>query len=170
MRDLERRMLDLLNLVVTKSRRRRGEVDQHGGYCRGTASQVLMGKIELKVRHVIDILEVCEADPKAFFRAVTADFEAPVDLPPLQTQIRAAARAHGLDPETAVAEADRRFGSGRDDLPIEDLVTLVRRHVALALEERQAQAPKKRRKPVKPARKAKKAPRKRPGAKRKAAE
>lgn len=154
MKELERKSLDLLNLVLDQSRRRRREVDEHGGYCRGTTSQLLMGKIELKLRHILDILEVCEVEPRVFFRAVTADFSHPMEaLPPLQEQIRAAARSHGLDPETAIAEADRRLGIG-PEIPIEDLVAMVSRHVALALEDKRAREPKGRKKPAKPPKKA----------------
>ncbi len=68
-------------------------------------------------------------------------------LPPLEDQIRAAARSHGLDPETAIAEADRRLGLG-PEIPIEDLVAMVSRHVALALEDKRAREPKPRKKPA----------------------
>ncbi len=138
MRDLERRSVDLLNLVLDQSRHKRKEVDEHGDYCRGTTSQILMGKIELKLRHILDILEVCEVEPRVFFRAVTADFNHSLEgLPPLQEQIRAAARTYGLDPETAIVEADRRLGTS-PEIPIEDLVAMVSRHVALALEDKRA--------------------------------
>lgn len=168
MKELERKSLDLLNLVLEQSRRRRREVDEHGGYCRGTTSQLLMGKIELKLRHILDILEVCEVEPRVFFRAVTADFHHSMEaLPPLQEQIRAAARLHGLDPETAIAEADRRLGLG-PEIPIEDLVAMVSRHVALALEDKRAREPKTKKKPGKPAKKA--APKMRARTARRAAE
>ncbi len=144
MKDLERRCLDLLNLVLDQSRHRRKEVDDHGGYCRGTTSQILMGKIELKLRHILDILEVCEVEPRVFFRAVTADFDHSVaGLPPLEEQIREAARSYGLDPKTAIAEADRRLGTGTGtEIPIEDLVAMVSRHVALALEDKRVEEEK----------------------------
>jgi hypothetical protein len=80
---------------------------------------------------------------------------------------KGAHRSHGLDPETAIAEADRRLGIG-PEIPIEDLVAMVSRHVALALEDKRAREPKRRKKPSKPAKKA--APKKRAGTGRKAAQ
>src|SRR5262245_61390156 len=111
MRDEERRILDLLAIALRTSGRTRKEVDERQGWCRGTNSQILHGKIEIKVRHLFDILEASETSPEDFLRALFEAKRMP-DLPPvgLQEMIRAAARRHGIDPQEAVAEMRKAAG------------------------------------------------------------
>ncbi len=64
--DEEIRALEYLAMMVRVTGRSLKEIDETLGWCRGTTSQVLKGKIQLKFRHILEILDVCEV-PTAMF-------------------------------------------------------------------------------------------------------
>ncbi|HXU45611.1 MAG TPA: hypothetical protein VN783_08800, partial [Thermoanaerobaculia bacterium] len=100
MRDDDRRALELLDLVIRTAGRTRKEVDERARLCRGTTSQLLSGRIQLKYHHILDVLAACETEPRVFFRALHDDLPA---APPsglsLHEQMIEAARRAGLDPD-----------------------------------------------------------------------
>lgn len=51
----------------------RQEVDRRLGAGRGFTSQVLTGRVELKLRHVLEILKVLDFAPAVFFRLLFAE-------------------------------------------------------------------------------------------------
>lgn len=146
MRDEEQRILDLLVIALRTSGRTRKEVDERFGWCRGTTSQLLKGRIELKVHHLFDVLEVAETSPEDFFRALFERKTTP-DLPPmgLQEMIHAAARRHGLDPDTAVAEMDRHYGLDQPLPSVDQLVAMVESRLNALLAKHELEVATKRR-------------------------
>ncbi len=46
------------------------DIDIELDWCRGTTSQVLKGRTELKMRHILDILDVCKIPSPVFFLSV----------------------------------------------------------------------------------------------------
>jgi len=134
MRDEEQRILDLLTIALRTSGKTKKEVDETRGWCRGTTSQLLKGRIDLKVRHMFDILEIAETSPEDFLRALFERKTTP-DLPPmgLQEMIRAAARRHGLDPETAAADMDRQYGFDQPPPSVDQLVSMVETRLSALL-------------------------------------
>ncbi len=64
--DEELRALEYLGMMVRVTGRSHKEIDETLGWCRGTTSQVLKGRIQLKFRHILEILDVCEV-PTAMF-------------------------------------------------------------------------------------------------------
>lgn len=146
MRDEEQRILDLLTIALRTSGKTKKEVDESHGWCRGTTSQLLKGRIDLKVRHLFDILEVSETSPEDFLRALFERKTTP-DLPPmgLQEMIRAAARRHGLDPETAAADMDRMYGLDQPPPSVDQLVSMVETRLSALLAKHELDVEKKRR-------------------------
>lgn len=146
MRDEEQRILDLLAIALRTSGKTKKEVDEGRGWCRGTTSQLLKGRIDLKVRQLFDILEVAETSPEDFLRAL---FERKItpDLPPvgLHEMIRTAARRHGLDPETAAADMDRMYGLDQPPPSVDQLVAMVETRLNALLAKHELDVEKKRR-------------------------
>ena len=61
----------------------RQEVDRRLGAGRGFTSQVLTGRVELKLRHVLEILKVVDFAPSVFFRLLFPESaESPVGQRP----------------------------------------------------------------------------------------
>ncbi len=46
------------------------EIDEALGWCRGTTSQVLSSRIQLKYRHILEILDVCQVATATFWETV----------------------------------------------------------------------------------------------------
>src|SRR5262245_17842546 len=61
--------LDLLKRVVKSLGPTRQQLERQIGMSSGWASKVLNGEIELRVRHVLTVLEVCGVEPWRFFAA-----------------------------------------------------------------------------------------------------
>lgn len=146
MRDEEQRILDLLEVALRTSGKTKKEVDESRGWCRGTTSRLLKGRIDLKVRHLFDLLEVAETSPEDFLRALFERKTTP-DLPPsgLQEMIRAAARRHGLDPATAAADMDRTYGLDQPPPPVDHLVAMVETRLSALLAKHEQDSEKNRR-------------------------
>lgn len=146
MRDEEQRILDLLAIALRTSGKTKKEVDEACGWCRGTTSQLLKGRIDLKVRQLFDILEVAETSPEDFLRALFGRKTTP-ELPPmgLQELIRVAARRHGLDPETAAADMDRMYGLDQPPPSVDQLVSMVETRLSALLAKHELDVEKKRR-------------------------
>jgi hypothetical protein len=146
MRDEEQRILDLLTIALRTSGKTKKEVDESRGWCRGTTSQLLKGRIDLKVRHLFDILEVAETSPEDFLRALFERKTTP-DLPPmgLHEMIRVAARRHGLDPETAAADMDRMYGLDQPPPSVDQLVSMVETRLNALLAKHELEVEKKQR-------------------------
>ncbi len=146
MRDEEQRILDLLTIALRTSGRTKKEVDERCGWCRGTTSQLLKGRIDLKVRQLFEILEVAETSPEDFLRALFERKKSP-ELPPvgLHEMIRAAARRHGLDPETAAADMDRMYGLDQPPPSVDQLVRMVETRLSALLARHEIEVEAKRR-------------------------
>ncbi|MEP7013162.1 MAG: hypothetical protein ABJC13_22815 [Acidobacteriota bacterium] len=146
MRDEEQRIIDLLTIALRTSGKTKKEVDEIHGWCRGTTSQLLKGRIELKVRHLFEILEVAETSPEDFLRALF-DRKTTPDLPTigLQEMIRLAARRHGLNPETAAADMDRVHGLDQPPPSVDQLVSMVETRLSALLAKHEQDVEKKNR-------------------------
>ena len=64
--DEEIRTLEYLSMMVRMRGHTHKEIDETLGWCRGTTGQVFKGRIQLKLRHILEILDVCEI-PTAMF-------------------------------------------------------------------------------------------------------
>ena len=65
-----RRATKLLETVMQASGLTRKELDQRLGAGPGYVSQVLTGRMELKFRHVLAILQALDVDPSVFFQTL----------------------------------------------------------------------------------------------------
>ena len=63
------RSLELLKRVVKSLGPTRQELERQIGMSSGWASKVLNGEIELRVRHVLAVLDICGVEPWRFFAA-----------------------------------------------------------------------------------------------------
>lgn len=63
------RALDLLKRVVKSLGPTRQQLEREIGMSSGWASKVLNGEIELRVRHILTVLEVCGVEPWRYFAA-----------------------------------------------------------------------------------------------------
>lgn len=61
------RLLERLRLLVYFSPLSHREIEQRAGFSRGYLSQILRGKVELKFRHVLIILDAIESSPEELF-------------------------------------------------------------------------------------------------------
>ncbi|HEV7669872.1 MAG TPA: hypothetical protein VGS22_15215 [Thermoanaerobaculia bacterium] len=68
--DEEVRARQHLAMMVRMSGITHKDIDTELDWCRGTTSQVLKGRTELKMRHILDILDVCKVPSSMFFLAV----------------------------------------------------------------------------------------------------
>ncbi len=145
MRDEEQRIIELLEIALRTSGKSKKQVDESRGWCRGTTSQLLKGRIDLKVRHVFEILEVAETYPEDFFGALFPR-KSVSELPPpgLEEMIRAAARRHGLTPETAAADMDRVHGLDQPPPSVDQLVAMVEVRLNALLAKHEEKLDKKR--------------------------
>src|SRR5262245_58447431 len=65
-----RRATKLLETVMQAAGLTRKELDQRLGAGPGYVSQVLTGRMELKLRHILAILQVLDVDPSIFFQTL----------------------------------------------------------------------------------------------------
>lgn len=65
-----RRATKLLETVMQATGLTRKELDQRLGAGSGYVSQVLTGRMELKFRHILAILQALEVDPSVFFQTL----------------------------------------------------------------------------------------------------
>jgi hypothetical protein len=72
-----RRATKLLATLVQIAGLNRQDLDHRLGQGRGTSSQVLSGRIELKYRHVLAILDVVDVEPGIFFRVLYPEPDEP---------------------------------------------------------------------------------------------
>jgi len=72
-----RRATKLLATLVQIAGLERQELDRLLGQGRGYASQVLTGRVELKYRHILAILEVVDVEPGIFFRVLYPEPDEP---------------------------------------------------------------------------------------------
>src|SRR4030088_1948379 len=72
-----RRATKLLATLVQIPGRDRQDLDRLLGQGRGYASQVLTGRVELKYRHILAILEVVDIEPGIFFRVLYSEPDEP---------------------------------------------------------------------------------------------
>ena len=68
--DEVRRATKLLETVMQAAGLTRKELDQRLGAGPGYVSQVLTGRMELKFRHIVTILQVLDVDPSVFFQTL----------------------------------------------------------------------------------------------------
>jgi transcriptional regulator with XRE-family HTH domain len=68
--DEVRRATKLLETVMQTAGLTRKELDQRLGAGPGYVSQVLTGRMELKLRHILAILQVLDVDPSIFFQTL----------------------------------------------------------------------------------------------------
>lgn len=62
------RITSLLETLVFAKKIRIREVERRLGISNGTLARIFSGKIELKFRHILDLLEILEVQPKTFFK------------------------------------------------------------------------------------------------------
>lgn len=62
-----RRLLKRLRVLIHVSARTQREIEQIAGFSRGYLSQILGGRAELKLRHLLMILEALDTCPADFF-------------------------------------------------------------------------------------------------------
>jgi hypothetical protein len=72
-----RRATKLLATLVQIAGQNREELDRLLGQGRGYASQVLSGRVELKYRHILAILEAVDVEPEIFFRVLYPEPDEP---------------------------------------------------------------------------------------------
>jgi GNAT superfamily N-acetyltransferase len=77
MEDEIRRATKLLATLVQIAGMNRQDLDRLLGQGRGYASQVLTGRVELKYRHILAILEVVDVEPAIFFRVLYTEPDEP---------------------------------------------------------------------------------------------
>jgi hypothetical protein len=63
-----RRLTHLLEALVRVKKLPVREVERRLGYAGGTMNRIFGGKIELKVRHILSVLEILDVAPAAFFQ------------------------------------------------------------------------------------------------------
>lgn len=68
-----RKVLSNLELLIAAKKVGVGEVERQLGISRGTLYRLFTGKITLKFQTVLDVLQVLDVSPKAFFREVFGD-------------------------------------------------------------------------------------------------
>src|SRR5262245_36875982 len=56
-----------LGMMVRMSGLTQKQIDQELEWCRGTTSHVLSGRIQLRFRHIVELLDVCGVASEAFF-------------------------------------------------------------------------------------------------------
>jgi hypothetical protein len=95
--DEVQRVARLLESVVKLSRVPVREVERRAQYGAGTLSRLFSGRIELKLRHIWEVLDAVGMEPENFFQIVfRRDQE---DSGTLAAQILAALRTHGYRPD-----------------------------------------------------------------------
>jgi transcriptional regulator with XRE-family HTH domain len=62
------RMTSLLETLIFAKKIRIREVERRLEISNGTLARIFSGKIELKFRHILDLLEILEVQPKTFFK------------------------------------------------------------------------------------------------------
>src|SRR3954462_7611482 len=62
------RMTSLLETLIFAKKIRIREVERRLGISNGTLARIFNGKIELKFRHILDLLEILDVQPKTFFK------------------------------------------------------------------------------------------------------
>ena len=72
-----RRATKLLATLVQIAGMNRQDLDRLLGQGRGYSSQVLTGRVELKYRHILAILEVVDVEPGIFFRVLYPEPDEP---------------------------------------------------------------------------------------------
>jgi transcriptional regulator with XRE-family HTH domain len=89
------RILELLEALIVLRKIRLRDLEQDLGMSAGTLRRILNGKIELKLRHITDILAVLDIPARTFFKiAYETD-----DLGQAQSQLARAHRIAHLEPQ-----------------------------------------------------------------------
>jgi transcriptional regulator with XRE-family HTH domain len=63
------RILSLLEVLIAARKLSIREIERRLNVSNGTLARLFSGKISLKFQHVLDLLEILDVTPKAFFRA-----------------------------------------------------------------------------------------------------
>ncbi|HEX4959747.1 MAG TPA: hypothetical protein VF173_02830 [Thermoanaerobaculia bacterium] len=91
------RILELLDSLISLKRFRFAEVERRLGMSAGTLRRILNGRIELKFRHITDILGLLDMPPRTFFKiAYETD-----DLAEAQNELARAHRVSQVEPKPA---------------------------------------------------------------------
>lgn len=72
-----RRVLDALRQLIKQSSLSQRKVEEHAGFSRGYLSQLLAANLDLKLVHIIAILDILEVDPGRFFNRLYPDLRSP---------------------------------------------------------------------------------------------
>ncbi|HXU30746.1 MAG TPA: hypothetical protein VN851_09235 [Thermoanaerobaculia bacterium] len=70
-------VLHHLAVTVYVSGLKHRKIDTEIGWARGTTNRVLKGQIEIKIRHLLEILNVCKVPSAQFFAAIFRETGAP---------------------------------------------------------------------------------------------
>jgi transcriptional regulator with XRE-family HTH domain len=112
-----RRCAKMLESVVRMDGLSARQLEEKLGYGAGTVNRLFSGKIELKLRHILLILEVIGIPPSQFFREVFPEDERPRSEPEMASRLldlleRHAPRkppAQPAAPGVSDADLDRRI-------------------------------------------------------------
>jgi transcriptional regulator with XRE-family HTH domain len=113
--DEVKRAAKLLETMMKMAGINRQELDQRMGAGRGYASQVLSGRMELKYRHILGMLEALEVAPATFFGILFPPAEeargGPSPMERLLGQLRRIGPAERHEPAPAASpdDLDRRI-------------------------------------------------------------
>ena len=89
------RILELLEALIVLKKVRLRDLEEDLGMSAGTFRRILNGKIELKFRHITDVLALLDIPPRTFFKiAYGTD-----DLDPAQSQLALAQRIAHPEPK-----------------------------------------------------------------------
>ena len=97
------RILELLEALIVLRKIRLRDLEQNLGMSAGTLRRILNGRIELKFRHITDILALLDMPTRTFFKiAYEAD-----DLAEAQSQLARAHRIAHVEPEADYPDSQR---------------------------------------------------------------
>jgi transcriptional regulator with XRE-family HTH domain len=111
-----RRCAKMLESVVRMDGLSARQLEEKLGYGAGTVNRLFSGKIELKLRHILLILEVIGIPPSQFFREVFPEDERPRSEPEMASRLLDLLERHApkrpaqpASPGIADDELDRRI-------------------------------------------------------------
>lgn len=93
-----RRYTEVLDELIGRSRLTKADLEQRLHWAKGRVTKLLQGRYELKVRHVLSILETIEVEPLHFFDLVHRSTDPGQGSSPAESLI-AAFEAKGTQPQ-----------------------------------------------------------------------
>jgi transcriptional regulator with XRE-family HTH domain len=115
-----RRATKLLETVMQAAGVTRKQLDQRLGAGPGYVSQVLTGRMELKLRHILAILRALDVEPSVYFQTLYPEGRAPSDAAVMEEFLRRFQRM-GFSPRPA-AEPEPEPAPGLDRRELERMI------------------------------------------------